>query len=108
MPRKRQAFHTGLQAGKRRHVRAGAIGAAGARLVERKDNQAVDEGISGHWALNGTNNGSRPLKPEEEEIAGGFEAWTLWGVVSGPMLSDLVRVPPYGTLTGKLLVDSLS
>jgi hypothetical protein len=36
-------------------------------------------------------NGSRPLKPEEEGIAGGFEAWTLWGVVSATMVSDSGR-----------------
>ncbi|GMR10648.1 MAG: hypothetical protein BMS9Abin28_1469 [Anaerolineae bacterium] len=33
-------------------------------------------------------------------MAGGFEAWTLWGEVSVPMLSDLAFVPPYGDLTG--------
>lgn len=57
----------------------------------------------GYWGIGcraGPKNSSRPLKPEEEGIAGGFEAWTLWGVVSGPMLCDLAGVPPYGDLTG--------
>ncbi len=32
--------------------------------------------------------------------AGGFEAWTLWGEMSAPMLCDLAPLSPYGDLTG--------
>ena len=86
-------------------------GAGGARAVSWRGNAAVDERELGHWRLIWIYNGSRPLKPEEEEIAGGFEAWTLWGVVSGPILSDLAGAPPYGDLTGEtsrgfILADS--
>lgn len=62
--------------------------------------------MEGAWSasepvrLGGAGNGSRPLKPEEEGIAGGFETWTLWGVVSASMLSDSSPGAPYSHITG--------